>query len=180
LQLQKSPSRVFGQNSGNSDDISKAFFGMGISKFESSQVSQPVRLSEKRPLIVAEMPAVGGLLRFRRWSPDSRFSGLRGEIAESLRPYSELFPFLGDGGRRPGSICTAWSVRQCHSLWCPTIWTKNREFSIVHCHEGAQNRGFYELAIGLQAPDLATLSAKTLRVSGPMPDYSGDRGGRLG
>ena len=42
LQLQKSPSRVFGQNSGNSADISKASFEMGISKFESSQVSQAV------------------------------------------------------------------------------------------------------------------------------------------
>ena len=30
LQLQKSPSRIFGQNSGNSVDISKAFFEMGI------------------------------------------------------------------------------------------------------------------------------------------------------
>ncbi len=42
LQLQKSPSRIFGQNSGNSVDISKAFFEMVIWKFESSQVSQPV------------------------------------------------------------------------------------------------------------------------------------------
>jgi len=49
LQLQKSPSRVFGQNSGNSADISKAFFEMGISKFESSQVSQAVRLSDTPP-----------------------------------------------------------------------------------------------------------------------------------
>jgi hypothetical protein len=42
LQLQKSPSRIFGQNSGNSVEISKAFFEMGIWKFESSQVSQAV------------------------------------------------------------------------------------------------------------------------------------------
>ena len=46
LQLQKSPSRVFGQNSGNSADISKAFFEMGVWKFESSQVSQAVRQLE--------------------------------------------------------------------------------------------------------------------------------------
>ena len=38
LQLQKSPSRIFGQNSGNSADISKAFFEMGNGKFESFQV----------------------------------------------------------------------------------------------------------------------------------------------
>jgi hypothetical protein len=42
LQLQKSPSRVFGQNSGNPIEISKAFFELGIWKFESSQVSQAV------------------------------------------------------------------------------------------------------------------------------------------
>ena len=42
LQLQKSPSRIFGQNSGNSVDISKVFFEIVIWKFESSQVSQPV------------------------------------------------------------------------------------------------------------------------------------------
>src|SRR5438132_12587113 len=46
LQLQKSPSRVFGQNSGNSADISKAFFQMGISKFESSQVEFAVQLAK--------------------------------------------------------------------------------------------------------------------------------------
>jgi hypothetical protein len=38
VQLQKSPSQIFGQNSGNSVDISKAFFERGIWKFESSQV----------------------------------------------------------------------------------------------------------------------------------------------
>ena len=43
LQLQKSPSRIFGQNSGNSVDISKVFFEIVIWKFESSQVSQAVR-----------------------------------------------------------------------------------------------------------------------------------------
>jgi hypothetical protein len=42
LRLQKSLSRVFGQNSGNSIEISKAFFELGIWKFESSQVSQAV------------------------------------------------------------------------------------------------------------------------------------------
>jgi hypothetical protein len=42
LQLQKSPSQIFGRNSGNSIDISKAFFEMGIWKFESSQVDPAV------------------------------------------------------------------------------------------------------------------------------------------
>jgi hypothetical protein len=44
--LQKSPSRILGQISGNSVDISKAFFGMVIWKFESFQVSQAVTQPE--------------------------------------------------------------------------------------------------------------------------------------
>src|ERR1700694_612789 len=108
LQLQKSPSRVFGQNSGNSADISKAFFEMGISKFESSQVSQAVRRSEKLSLILAERPANGGLLRIGHQSPGSDFGHSRSEMADSLRRTFEKLPFLGDCGRRRGSICTAW------------------------------------------------------------------------
>jgi hypothetical protein len=51
-QLQKSPSRISGQISGNSVDISKAFFGLVIWKFESSQVSQAVtQLEIVGPLI---------------------------------------------------------------------------------------------------------------------------------
>jgi hypothetical protein len=42
LRLQKSPTGIFDQTGGNSLDISKAFFEMGIWKFESSQVSQAV------------------------------------------------------------------------------------------------------------------------------------------
>jgi hypothetical protein len=104
LQLQKSPSRVLGQNSGNSADISKAFFEMGISKFESSQVSQAVRRSEKLPLILAERPANGGVLRFNERSPGADFGHFRLGLADSLRRTLEIFPFSGDDGRRPGSI----------------------------------------------------------------------------
>jgi hypothetical protein len=74
LQLQKSPSQVFGQNSGNSADISKAFFEMGIWKFESSQVSQAVRAFEPDHPISRERPAIGGLsciresLRVAQWA----------------------------------------------------------------------------------------------------------------
>jgi hypothetical protein len=53
----------FGQNIGNSVDISKAFFEMVIWKFESSQVSQPVRRLENVSLLLAERPANGGFLR---------------------------------------------------------------------------------------------------------------------
>ncbi len=116
LQLQKSPSRVFGQNSGNSADISKAFFEMGISKFESSQVSQAVWRSEKMSLILVERPANGGLFQFSEPSPASRFRQRRGEIAKSLWPHAEIFPFLGDGVRRLGSILTAWRTCIARSL----------------------------------------------------------------
>src|SRR5476649_1887668 len=64
FQLQKSPNPDFEEKCGNSPDISKAFFGMVIWKFESSQVSQAVRGSEKMRAIVAERPANGGLLQF--------------------------------------------------------------------------------------------------------------------
>jgi hypothetical protein len=72
--LQKSPSRILGQISGNSVDISKAFFGMVIWKFESSQVSQPVRRLEILSSAMPEMPANGGLLQIGGRSLDSKFS----------------------------------------------------------------------------------------------------------
>jgi hypothetical protein len=62
LQLQKSPSRIFGQNSGNSVDISKVFFEIVIWKFESSQVSQAVYQPEIVLAYIAERPANCGLL----------------------------------------------------------------------------------------------------------------------
>jgi hypothetical protein len=52
----------FGQNRGNSVDISKGFFEMGAWKFESSEVSQAVRRPERVFLILAERPANRGLL----------------------------------------------------------------------------------------------------------------------
>src|SRR6266851_5876549 len=63
LQLEKSPTRIFGQNSGNSVDISKAFFEMVIWKFESSQVSQAVTQPEIVTSEILEMPANSGLLQ---------------------------------------------------------------------------------------------------------------------
>jgi hypothetical protein len=82
------------------------------------------------------MPANGGLLRIGGRSPGSGFGQFQSEIADSLRRPFEIFPFLGDEGRRRGSIGTAWPVRRCYLLWSPTIWAKDREFSIVHCVTG--------------------------------------------
>jgi hypothetical protein len=58
------------------------------------------------------MPANSGLLRIGYWSPGSIFDHFHGENAESLRPHAGLFPFSGDGGRRLGSILTAWRTWQ--------------------------------------------------------------------
>jgi hypothetical protein len=108
LQLQKSPTPDFEEKYGNSPDISKGISQLGMCKFESSQVSQAVRRSEKLSLILVERPANGGLLRIGHQSPGSDFGHSRSEIADSLPRTFEKLPFLGDCGRRPGSICTAW------------------------------------------------------------------------
>jgi hypothetical protein len=73
-------------------------FQLGMCEFDPSQVSQPVRRSEKLPPMVAEMPANSGLLRIGYRSPGSIFDPFHGVNAESLRPYAGLFPFSGDRG----------------------------------------------------------------------------------
>src|SRR6266403_331606 len=112
LQLQKSPSRVVGQNSGNSADISKAFSEMGIWKFESSQVSQAVTQLEIVDHRIRQVPANCGLLWTGCPSLYSQFEQLGSEIADSLRPTFEIFPFFGDASQRPGAISTAWCRTQ--------------------------------------------------------------------
>lgn len=46
LQLQKSPTPDFEEKCGNSADVSKGISQLGMCKFESSEVSQAVRVSE--------------------------------------------------------------------------------------------------------------------------------------
>jgi len=110
---------------GNFLDISKGISQSGMCKFESSEVSQPVRCSEILPSTMLEMPANGGLLQIGGPSPDSKFRYFQGQIADSLRRISEIFPFLGDGGWRPGSICTAWPSLQWNVAnsppWRPAV-----------------------------------------------------------
>ena len=53
----------------------------------------------------------GGLLRISHRSPGSDFGHSQSETADNLRRTFEKFPFLGDCGRRPGSICTTWPRR---------------------------------------------------------------------
>jgi hypothetical protein len=97
-----------------------------MSEFESSVVSQAVRLSGRPSLVIAEMPANGGLLRIGRRSPRSGISHFWPGTADSLRPIFEIFPFLGDRDRRPGSICTAWSLWQSSSRTSQLISHKIR------------------------------------------------------
>jgi hypothetical protein len=52
-------------------DISKRISQSGMCKFESSQVSQAVRLSQVGPQLIAEKPANGGLSEFGSQSPES-------------------------------------------------------------------------------------------------------------
>src|SRR6478752_1590241 len=93
-------------------DMSAVDSNSTIRRFESSQVSQAVRRSGMPSLIVREMPANSGLFEFIERSPASRFRQRRGEIADSLRPTFEIFPFFGDASQRPGAISTAWCGMQ--------------------------------------------------------------------
>jgi hypothetical protein len=83
---------------------SRALSATGRCEFESSNPSQAVRGSEKMPPTVAERPANSGLLQFGVPSLCSRFPGMTTEFGESLWLTPRIFPFLGDAGRRPGSI----------------------------------------------------------------------------
>ena len=51
-----------------------------------------------------EIPANGGLSRIGSRSLGSEFGRFRSQIADSLWRLFEIFPFFGDGDRRPGSI----------------------------------------------------------------------------
>jgi hypothetical protein len=61
LQLQKSPTPDFEEKCENSPDISKGISQLGIYKFESSEVSQPVWQLEIVLTQMGEAPANGGL-----------------------------------------------------------------------------------------------------------------------
>ncbi len=119
LQLQKSPSRIFGQNSGNSVDISKVFFEIVIWKFESSQVSQAVTQLEIETHESDKCPPIAAFceLAVRLYTPNlhnlgaklSIVSGLhlkysrfletraRDRARSALRGVEGSQPFKGDG-----------------------------------------------------------------------------------
>jgi hypothetical protein len=92
----------FREKCGNSPDISRGISQLGMCKFESSEVSQAVRQSERTPLILAESPANGGLLRISNQSPGSDFGHSQREIADSLQRAFEKLPFSGGCAWRQG------------------------------------------------------------------------------
>jgi hypothetical protein len=99
----------------------------GMREFESSRSSQPVRRPETLPSTMPQRPANGGLLRIAYRSPGSGIGVSGSKIADSLRRIFEIFPFSGDWGRRPGSICTAWPGRQCNAPHSPPCSAANWE-----------------------------------------------------
>jgi len=69
------------------------------------------------------------------WSPDSRFTELEAEIAESLRPFPRIFPFWGDYRRRrvrsglppdPGTRFQPHLPTQLHGKRESLTWTAAR------------------------------------------------------
>jgi hypothetical protein len=84
----------------------------GMRKFESSHSSQAVYQPEIVLAYIAERPANCGLLQIGAPSLSSKFQQSYGEIADSLQPTFEIFPFSGDSCRRPGAISTAWCGTQ--------------------------------------------------------------------
>src|SRR5712691_6453081 len=92
----------------------RADFDSTMRRFESSRPSQAVWRPEEMVLTLAERPANGGLLRISYQPPRSNFRHSRNEFADGLRQTFEKLPFLGDCGRRQGSICTAWRQGQCN------------------------------------------------------------------
>ena len=85
-------------------------------KFESSQVSQAVLQLEIVGPKVLEKPANGALLQSLAPSLHSQFGQSKSEIVIVSDRLFEIFPFLGDSDRRPGSIRTAWRTGQSISL----------------------------------------------------------------
>jgi hypothetical protein len=63
---------------------------------------------------IREEPAKLGLFQISSPSLHPKFLQSKRENVDSLRLRIEIFPFLGDGGRRLGSIYTAWCGAQSH------------------------------------------------------------------
>jgi hypothetical protein len=134
LQLQVSNSRFQGKVR-NSPNISKGISRLGMFKFESSQVSQPVPRPEVPPLNEQKSPLLAGFC-IRRRSLNSQKGELAGHSGKSLRRLPRIFPFCRDFWRRPGSITTAGHGPQSNSPFSPL---QERLYWAPYCRARAAN-----------------------------------------
>src|ERR1700722_3604710 len=95
LQLQKSPTADFEQKCGNSSDISKGIPQLGMCKFESSQVSQAVRVSENFVFWMRKARQTRAfLIASTLWRPTFELFGPKNP--KSLQPNPRKLPISGD------------------------------------------------------------------------------------
>jgi hypothetical protein len=98
LQVQKSPALYSRQNSGNSCDISKGFLHSGMWKFDPSEVSHPLLRSARLPKRRENGPEIRAFANSSS-SLNAGSAEVKADIAESLRPSPQIFPFWRDYGR---------------------------------------------------------------------------------
>src|SRR5262249_55168323 len=93
-------------------------FDSAIRRFDPSRPSHAVRPSCRFPR-GARKGRQRRAFAFGLRSRASRCAFLAGQIAESLLPFSKIFPFSGDRGRRLGSNATARGGRRlCQESIC--------------------------------------------------------------
>jgi hypothetical protein len=112
-----------------------------------------------------EIPA----FRASPWSPDSQSREVEGEIAESLRPNSQIFPFRGDYRRGLVIHCRlayhlisetryprdhSWQTTPVRSPWCQTPSARHPFDKSIHCSFFS---GLMVVAISRAGPDGCSL-----------------------
>jgi hypothetical protein len=96
----------FGEMWGNSPDISKGISQTGMCEFESSEVSQAVRVSENFLLSMKKARKTRAfLIAISLWRP--MFELFCPRIPKSLQPNPRKLPFSGDSPWRPKNKSTA-------------------------------------------------------------------------
>src|SRR5260370_5766339 len=97
----------------------KGLFQLGMCEFDPS-----LRENEQGPRRKARQWRASA-----SWRPvlSLQFCAFPSEIAVNLRQTFEKLPFLGDCGRRPGSICTTWPSLQCKPRSSPPRSPSNWE-----------------------------------------------------
>jgi hypothetical protein len=115
------------------------------------------------PSTMPQRPANGGLLRVGYRSPGSGTGVSGSEIADSLRRIIEIFPFSGDWGRRPASICTAWPSLQCKLALC-SVTARKSGMSSPHGRIAAAAMLEYFSTAKSRAPDCSKRAGERARI----------------